>query len=89
MRHNMPSNSKLDRIDELCTLLRPWLNNTLERRGLTKRDDNHRHDQGLTYENSPNRPGRVTDLSGLDHIPGGINGFFNVEHRQRHGAGDP
>ena len=39
-------------------------------------------------EDSPNCPGRVTDL-GLDHLPGAINKFLDVEHRQRHGTDDP
>ena len=84
-QHGAPS--KLNRIDESCSLRRPWLNNILERRGLTRRNYNHRN-QWLAYENSPNRSGRVTGL-GLDHIPGAINIFLNVKHRQRHRTGNP
>ena len=88
VRKQRITHSKFDRIDKSCALLRSWLNNTFERRGVTEPDDSHRRNQGLAYENLPDRSTCVTDFR-LDHFPGLIEIFLDVKHCQRHSTGDP
>lgn len=80
--------SKLDRCDEGRALLRPWPYGTLERMRVAKPEVGRQRIENSTGKLSPDYSVSVT-VPRLDHVPGSINIFLNIEHCQRHSTGEP